>query len=96
MKGGKFDEDAFRDLDREYRANAGGDLLVRALNTMPADDRALMLAYIVCGNNSAELARMAGVSQPAIANRIWRIQVIVKDRYERLKRKQEENDESIF
>ena len=89
-----IDEAAFKALDRRFRENADGDLLVRAFNTLPADDRALMLAYITVGNNTSELARMAGVSRGVIESRLWRIQVVVKERYEKLVKQQE--DEDIF
>ena len=81
----KFDEQAFRELDREYRLNEGRDPLVSAFNRLPADDRAIMLAYIVMGHNKKNLARLMGVSWPVVDERIWRIQVVVEEQYRRLR-----------
>lgn len=78
-----INEDTFKRLDRTYRANEGGDLLVRAFNTLNADDRALMLAYMSCGNNIRALARSFGVTRQTLGDKIWRIQVVVKERYEK-------------
>lgn len=83
-KHAKIDEDVFKDLDRTYRANECSDLLVRAFNTLKADDRALMLAYIACGYNIKALSKELGVSWPMLDDRLWRIQVVVKERYEKL------------
>lgn len=90
MKGRKIDEAAIRQLDRDYRENAEGDMLVRAFNSLPVDDRALMLAYIECGNNAAELARMAGVSWTTMDNRLRKIKTMVKGKYQTLKAKDED------
>ena len=79
-----INEETFKQLDRTYRANEGGDLLVRAFNTLNADDRALMLAYMSCGNNIRALARSFGVTRQTLGDKIWRIQVVVKERYEKM------------
>lgn len=84
-----IDEDAFRDLDRTFRANENSDLLVRAFNSLGADDRALMLAYIATGYSKTALVRLMGVSWPVLDDRLWRIQVTVKERYEKLRKETE-------
>lgn len=80
----KFDEQAFRQLDRLYRDNDSGDPLVTAFNALPADDRAVMLAYIVVKKNKSALANMFGVSFRIADERLWRIQVKVQEHYRRL------------
>ena len=85
-----IDDNTFRELDRMYRENACGDLLVRAFNSLGADDRAIMLAYITVGKNATTLARLMSVSRKAINKRLWRIQVITRERYERLRKETEQ------
>lgn len=86
INGLKFDEQAFKALDREYRLNECGDNLVKAFNTLTADDRAIMLAYIVVKKNKSVLAELLGVSWPTLDDRLWRIQVVVKERYEKIEK----------
>lgn len=81
-----IDEATFRRLDRTYRANEGNSLLVRAFNTLNTDDRALMLAFMSCGNNVQALSRAFGVSRQTLGDKIWRIQVVVRERYEKMER----------
>lgn len=88
----KFDKDAFRTLDRYFTLNEGGDLLVRAFNTLDADDRAILLAFMSCGQNKRTLAKLCSVSWPVIDERLWRIQVIVKERYQHLLKEQEDKE----
>lgn len=85
-----IDDNAFRELDRTFRTNACGDLLVRAFNSLGADDRAIMLAYITVGKNATALARLMHVSRKCVDRRLWRIQVITQERYERLKKETDE------
>ncbi len=85
-----IDIKAFRELDRRYRLNGHFDPLCRAFNTLPADDRAIMLAYIVVGKKKRHLANLLGVSYPVINDRLWRIQVVVKERYEKILRDMED------
>ena len=82
----RIDRDEFVALDKDFRSNDCGDLLVRAFNALNADDRALMLAYMSAGYKVSALVRQLGVSRPVIEDRLWRIQVIVKERYEKLKK----------
>lgn len=84
-----LDEQLYRDLDRHYRLSGLSDPLCRAFNTLAADDRAIMLAYIACGKNKSTLCRLLGVSWPVLDDRLWRIQVVVKERYERIIKEQE-------
>lgn len=74
------------ELDKDFRSNDYGDLLVRAFNSLNVDDRALMLAYIAANYKVIPLVRQLKASRPIIEDRLWRIQVIVKERYEKLKR----------
>ena len=83
-KNSRINEAAFKELDRVFRANEGSDALVRAFNTLCADDRALMLAYIAADFNKTTLVKQLGVSWPVLDDRLWRIQVVVKERYEKM------------
>lgn len=85
-----LNERDFKELDRRYRTNENGDPLVRAFNSLNADDRAIMLAYIAIGRNKSELAKLLGVSFPVMDDRIWRIQVIVAERYQKIMQETDE------
>lgn len=90
----KFSQQAFRELDARFRYNESRDPLVSAFNLLPADERAVMLAYLVLDGNKQRLARLLGVSLPVIYDRLWRIQVTVQDIYNR-NRKAEDNAEFL-
>lgn len=73
------DEEQFKRLDEEYTLNECNDPMVEALNTLPADERSLMILYISSGNNKTKLAKKLGCSFPFIDHRIWIIQVKLKE-----------------
>ena len=84
----------YAELDRIYRENATGDLLVDVVNGLPADDRSFLLLYVALGRRRSALARQIGVSWNVVDERLWRIQVVVKEKYEKLKK--ETDDEDLF
>lgn len=84
----------YTELDRIYRENATGDLLVDVVNGLPADDRSFLLLYVALGHRRSALARQIGVSWNVVDERLWRIQVVVKEKYEKLKK--EIDDEDLF
>lgn len=86
----RFSQKAFRDLDERFRYNESRDPLVSAFNLLPADERAVVLAYIVLGENKQSLARLLGVSVPVVYDRLWRIQVMVQDIFDRHRKADEE------
>lgn len=82
------DDEQFRNLDREYQQNECGDPMVEALNALPADERSLFILYIMTGNNKTALAKKMGCSYPIIDQRIFYLQVKLKEIIEK-KRKTE-------
>lgn len=84
----------YAELDRIYRENSTGDLLVDVVNGLPADDRSFLLLYVALGHRRSALARQIGVSWNVVDERLWRIQVVVKEKYEKLKK--ETDDEDLF
>ena len=71
-------EDSFKELDRIYRENERNDPMVAALNALPADERSLMILYIVNGCNKTEVGRILGASEAFVRYKVKAIQVKVK------------------
>ena len=71
---------AYCDLDIDYRLNETNDSLVEALNSLPTDERSLMVLYISMGCNKAEVARSMNCSDTLIRYRIKAITQKIKDR----------------
>lgn len=72
-------DETFRDLDRAYRENEGNDPMVAALNTLPADERALMILYITNGCNKTKVGRLLGASEAFVRYKIRDIQEKLKE-----------------
>lgn len=73
-------EDTFRDLDLDYRENDRNDVMVAALNSLPPDERSLMILYIANGNNKTEVGRILGASEAFVRYKIKEIQEKLKDK----------------
>lgn len=73
-------EDTFRDLDLDYRENERNDVMVAALNSLPPDERSLMILYIANGNNKTEVGRILGASEAFVRYKIKEIQEKLKDK----------------
>ena len=73
-------EDSFRDLDIDYRENERNDVMVDALNSLPPDERSLMILYIANGNNKTEVGRILGASEAFVRYKIKEIQDKLKEK----------------
>lgn len=85
---------AFRELNRRFTVNEEGDAAVEALNRLPADDRAIMIWYLACGENKTDMAATVGCSWPTIADRLKKIRTSMKEEYQRIIA--EKDDDDIF
>lgn len=56
----------FRELDREYTANTTDSPAVAALNTLPVDERALVILFIACRGNKEATAEYLNTSRKTI------------------------------
>ena len=91
-----IDDAAFRALDERYRRNEDGDAMVEALNRLPADDRSMVIMWVLLDRNKTALAKSMGLSVPFVRDRLWRLQELMKEYYKQITKEREENDESIF
>ena len=73
------DDESFKDLDIEYQRNDYHDRYVDALNSLPADERSMMILFVTVGNNKARLAKMLGCSRTHISGHITAIQEKLKE-----------------
>lgn len=71
-------EDSFKELDRIYRENESKDPMVYALNALPADERSLMILYIVNNCNKTEVGRILGASEAFVRYKIKAIRDKIK------------------
>lgn len=69
----------FHDLDVEYAANDYNNENVNALNSLPTDERSMMILYVSLGCNKSKLARVLGCGRPFIQGRLKEIQTKLKD-----------------
>lgn len=90
------DENTFKWLSEEYHSNDYNDTLIEALNTLPDDERNLMILYITHKNKLAPLARYFHVSTPFIRRRISEIREKIISVYEELLNGQERVDYKIY
>ena len=77
-------DEAFRQLDSEYRENKEGDPYVSALNRIPADERSLMIMFVVYGLNKIRLASKLDCSWPYLHGRITEIQNHIKTELQKI------------
>lgn len=90
------DDAGFKALDERFRLNECNDAMVEALNMLPADDRALIIMWLLLRRNKTALAKALGLSVPFVRDRLWRLQELMKEYYKQTTQEREENDESIF
>lgn len=90
------DDAGFKALDERFRLNECNDAMVEALNMLPADDRAIIIMWLLLRRNKTALAKSMGLSVPFVRDRLWRIQELMKEYYKQITKEREENDESIF
>jgi DNA-directed RNA polymerase specialized sigma24 family protein len=69
----------FKELDTIYRANDYDNEMVTALNSLPTDERSMMILYISTGCNKTKLAKQLNCSWPLIAPRITKLQNKLKE-----------------
>lgn len=69
----------FHDLDVEYAANDYNNEYVNALNSLPPDERSMMILYVATGCNKSKLAKMLGCSRTHIHPRIVALQTKLKE-----------------
>lgn len=85
------DGSQFHELDVEYTRNDYKDVSVDALNSLPPDERSIMILYISVGNNKKELAKRLGCSRTHIHETLKRIQDKLKEQIN-----QKLNDENNY
>ena len=90
------DDAGFKALDERFRLNECNDAMVEALNMLPADDRALIIIWLLLRRNKTALAKSMGLSVPFVRDRLWRLQELMKEYYKQITQEREKNDESIF
>lgn len=90
------DDAGFKALDERFRLNECNDAMVEALNMLPADDRAIIVMWLLLRRNKTALAKSMGLSVPFVRDRLWRLQELMKEYYKQITKEREENDESIF
>lgn len=78
------DENTFKWLSEEYRNNDYDDTMVDALNSLPDDERNMLILFITHKNKLAPLARYFHVSTPFIRRKISEIREKVLQKYEEL------------
>lgn len=86
----------FRLLDAEYRANTTDSPLVEALNRLPANERALMILYIVLGRNMTATAEYLKADRHTIDNYVWTTKIKIEDNLRQINREREADDEFVF
>lgn len=69
----------FHDLDVEYTVNDYNNAMVDALNSLPPDERSMMILYVATGCNKSKLAKMLGCSRTHIHPRIVALQTKLKE-----------------
>ena len=72
--------DEFTELSDIYRDNDNKDELVDALNTLPPDERNLIVMYVCCNHNYSELARELNCSPQSIRKYLMKIKEKIKSR----------------
>ena len=90
------DDAGFKALDERFRLNECNDAMVEALNMLPADDRAVIIMWLLLRRNKTALAKSMGLSVPFVRDRLWRVQELMKEYYKQITKQREEDDESIF
>ena len=90
------DDAGFKALDERFRLNECNDAMVEALNMLPADDRAVIIMWLLLRRNKTALAKSMGLSVPFVRDRLWRLQELMKEYYKQITKQREEDDESIF
>jgi DNA-directed RNA polymerase specialized sigma24 family protein len=90
------DDAGFKALDERFRLNECNDAMVEALNMLPADDRALIIMWLLLRRNKTALAKALGLSVPFVRDRLWRVQELMKEYYKQITKQREEDDESFF
>lgn len=86
------DENNFKWLTEEYRNNDYDDTMVDALNSLPDDERNMMILFITHKNKLAPLARYFHVSTPFIRRKINEIREKMLTKYEELLQGYERTD----
>ena len=90
------DDAGFKALDERFRLNECNDAMVEALNMLPADDRAVVIMWLLLRRNKTALAKSMGLSAPFVRDRLWRLQELMKEYHKQITKQREEDDESIF
>ncbi len=90
------DDAGFKALDERFRLNECNDAMVEALNMLPADDRAVIIMWLLLRRNKTALAKSMGLSVPFVRDRLWRLQELMKEYYKQITKQREEDDESFF
>lgn len=71
---------AFRQLDREYAANTEDSPAVEALNTLPADERAMAIMHIANNGNVTKTAAVLGCDSHTMRKYLLRVRVSIEDK----------------
>lgn len=90
------DDAGFKALDERFHLNECNDAMVEALNMLPADDRAIIIMWLLLRRNKTALAKALGLSRPFVVDKLWRVQQLTKEYYKQVITRREENDESII
>lgn len=88
----------YHELDSRLRENEDDDPRIEAINSLPSDERTLIIMYLALGNRTA-LAEMLHISRPYLSDKLWRISVKLKDKRDQInkeRQKQQEQDETVF